>query len=681
MEAIIIPKEFSRAEELIYQAKFDEALELLTRIEKTDIKDPIYRLRGLILKGRIHCYVGKYKEAIELGKLAYQLSKKLDLIAESVDALLIKAHVIYFGKREEAIGIIMDTERIFKPIMDDSTFDYSRQQADILLLRSEICRSKGELNEALELAKECLSIQQNLNKKLDLSMIFYHLGMLYLYESDSILGLDYATKSLTIQEELNNQSGIARSLCLVGTSYFVKGDFEQALKLGRQSLKITKISFLAKLEVLDLLAMVYLTRGQLDRAIKYRNRESKIAQKENYYEQHIMSTYGIGTTYRTKGEFDLATKYLKTSLDMSKKFKATFGIQASLFHLILTNLDNDNLDQAKLYLNQFEEFADKTESKVFKNTFLLSKALVLKNSGRIRNFTEAEMILKQITEREIETPILYRLALVNLCELFLEEIKFTNNVEVLDEIGPLINKTYKIAEKQNAYSWLAETILLQAKLALIQMDFDKAKQLLTQAQRIAELHGFVLLALKISTEHDNFFAQLNEWNKLKKINAPMSERIELASLNGVVDRMQGKSTIDPPVITPEIPVLLLIIGEGGFPLFSYQFEKEYVFEEDLLSGFLAAFNTFSGELFSKELDRVKFGEFMILMQTIETFSVCYLFKGQRYSAKRKLSQFTTSIKKNSSIWEALNVFYKTSRVVKLDEVPSLKALISNIFFK
>ena len=213
------------------------------------------------------------------------------------------------------------------------------------------------------------------------------------------------------------------------------------------------------------------------------------------------------------------------------------------------------------------------------------------------------------------------------------------------------------------------------------MDFDKAKQLLTQAQRIAELHGFVLLALRISTEHDNLLAQLNEWDKLKQKNAPMSERIELASLNGVVDRMQGKSTIDPPVITPEIPVLLLIIGEGGFPLFSNQFEKDYIFEEDLLSGFLAAFNTFSGELFSKELDRVKFGEYMILMQTIETFSVCYLFKGQTSSAKQKISQFTTSIKKNSSIWEALNVFYKTSRVVKLDEVPSLKALISNIFIK
>jgi hypothetical protein len=159
----------------------------------------------------------------------------------------------------------------------------------------------------------------------------------------------------------------------------------------------------------------------------------------------------------------------------------------------------------------------------------------------------------------------------------------------------------------------------------------------------------------------------------------MSKRIELASFNGVVDRMQGKSAIDPPIITPEIPVLLLIIGEGGFPLFSNQFEKQYKFEEDLVSGFLSAFNTFSGELFSKGLDRVKFGDYIMLMQTIGVFSICYLFKGQTYNAKQKLSLFISSIKNNTSIWNALNIFYNTSRVVRLEELPSLESLISNIF--
>ncbi|MFX1277816.1 MAG: tetratricopeptide repeat protein [Promethearchaeota archaeon] len=681
MESIIKPEEYLQAEELIYQAKFDDALELISNFKRSTKKDSMEWLWGLILEGRINCYKGQYKRAIEIGNIAYLLSRKLDLVLESVEALLIRAHIIYLAKREEAFEIITLAEKIFNSLLNDSTSNYPRQKAEILLLKSEIYRSRGELNEAFELARECLLIQQNLKNKIDISNVYYHLANLYLYNSDSNSGLEYALKSLTIQEELGYQSGIAGSLYLVGTSYFVRGNFDQALKLGRQSLKSKEISTLTKLEVLDLLAMVFLVTGQLDRALKYRKRAAIIAQKENYEEQYIISTYGIATNLRAKGEFDLAVDYLKKSLKLSENTNSTFGIMASLFHLILTTLDNNNPEQAKFYLSQLEKYCDQTESDVFKNVYLISKALVLKNSGRIRNLSEAEIILRGFTEKEIETPLIYRLAMVNLCELFLEELKFTNNVEVLEDIIPLINKIYKIAEKQSAYAWLVEIKILQAKISLIQMDFDAAEQLLTQAQRIAELQGLTLLALKISSEHDNLLNQLSEWNNLKKIDAPMSERIELASFDGVVERLQGKSTIDPPLITPETPVLLLIIGQGGFPLFSNQFEEGHQFEEDLLSGFLDAINSFSGELLSKQLDRVKFEDYMILMQTVENFSVGYLFKGQTYIAKQKLTQFTESIKKDSTIWHTLNVYFNTSRVVKLEDLPSLQALIFNIFIK
>ncbi|MHA1931346.1 MAG: hypothetical protein ACW96X_02335, partial [Promethearchaeota archaeon] len=303
----------------------------------------------------------------------------------------------------------------------------------------------------------------------------------------------------------------------------------------------------------------------------------------------------------------------------------------------------------------------------------------LKKGSRIRNRTEAELLLKQITEKEISTPNLYRLAFVNLCELFLDELYITNNVEVLDEVNPLIDNFLIFAERQNSYSYLVETKLLQAKLALIQMEFDKAKQLLTQAQRVAETHGLSLLASKISNEHDNLLEHLNEWVNLQKSGAPMSERIKLASFNGVVDRMQGKRAIEIPQLVHEESVLLLIIGEGGFPIFSTQFGENYKLEEDLISGFLTAFNNFSSELFSKGLDRAKIGEYMILMQAVKPFSVCYLFKGQTYLAKQKLTKFIERIQNTTYIWETLNKFYEMNQIIELKNSPSLELLISEIF--
>ncbi len=238
---------------------------------------------------------------------------------------------------------------------------------------------------------------------------------------------------------------------------------------------------------------------------------------------------------------------------------------------------------------------------------------------------------------------------------------------------------FKFADQQHAYFWLAETRLLQAKLALIQMNIEEAKQKLTQAQRVAELHGLKLLAFKISAEHDNLLERTNIWENLKKSNAPMSDGIKFASFEGLIERMKGKRAIKSPLISPEIPVLLLIIGEGGFLLFSNSFKEKLFLEEDLLSAFLSAFNAFSSELFSKGLDRAKFGEYMILMKTLNSFSVCYLFKGQTYTAKQKLNEFAEYIRSTTSIWQTLNKYYKTSRTLELKDLPPLENLISEIF--
>jgi hypothetical protein len=123
----------------------------------------------------------------------------------------------------------------------------------------------------------------------------------------------------------------------------------------------------------------------------------------------------------------------------------------------------------------------------------------------------------------------------------------------------------------------------------------------------------------------------------------------------------------------------LIIAEGGIPLFSYPFSDDWRFDEDLFSGFIAAFRSFSNDFFSKKLDRVKFGEDTLLMQSIDKFSVCYLFEGQTYPAKQRLTKFTEQIQIDQSIWETLEKFYKLGQVLEIKDVPSLESLIIEIF--
>ncbi len=669
------------AEQLMYKAKFEKALEILKSFEREKTNTPKDELSTLILKGRIYNYKEQYKKAVEFGELAYDLSQRMGDITSTIDGLLIKSYIAFLGEQDKALDLILEAEKLLNSVSGETYLNHSRQQSDFLIIKSRIYRLNDDLNKALELALHWVETREKIAEKIDISLIYWLLGDIYLYKSEPNKALDYALKSLTIQKELESQIGIASNIALVGLCYYIKGDFDQALIYCKQSLTINEMSITAKTGSLHTLGAIYKEKGELDRTLRYYTRSLSLAENEDYIEGVIYNLMGIGSTYRMKGDFYRAIDYLKRSLTLSERLNLPHGIYSSLFYLVLTNLDKNSLEQAQIYLTQLEQVSQQMESKAPTQACKIAKALMLKIKGRIRNHSEAELLLKQIVESEPITPRLYLQAIVNLCDLFLDELSMTNNPEVLDEINPLINRMSTIAENQHVYLWLTETKLLQAKLALIQMDIVEAKQLLTHAQRIAELHGLNLLAIKISSEHDNLLEQVNDWDNLKKINAPMSERIKLASFDGVIDRMQGKQAVEIPKLTPEVPVLLLIIGEGGFPLFSNQFAEKWAFEDDLISGFLSAFNSFSGELFSKGLDRAKFGEYTILMQSVEMFSICYLFKGQTYLARRKLIAFKEGIQNTTSIWETLNKFYKSSRNVELKDIPSLKSLVVEIFIK
>ncbi|MFW9877991.1 MAG: hypothetical protein ACFFG0_33325 [Candidatus Thorarchaeota archaeon] len=202
------------------------------------------------------------------------------------------------------------------------------------------------------------------------------------------------------------------------------------------------------------------------------------------------------------------------------------------------------------------------------------------------------------------------------------------------------------------------------------MQVDAALKLLTEAQRIAELHGINIIAQKISSEHDKVLDQINTWEELKEKEVPVSERIKLSSVEGVLERLQGKRVIKPPELVEEEPLLLLIMDKSGVSCFNYPFKEDWDFDW-IFSSFMSAFDTFSSEVFSESIDRIKIGENLILINPIESFLVCYVIKGQSYPGLQKLNHFSKAIKENTEIWESLNRAVKTGEVLELDNPASL----------
>ncbi|MFW9875404.1 MAG: hypothetical protein ACFFG0_20040 [Candidatus Thorarchaeota archaeon] len=153
----------------------------------------------------------------------------------------------------------------------------------------------------------------------------------------------------------------------------------------------------------------------------------------------------------------------------------------------------------------------------------------------------------------------------------------------------------------------------------------------------------------------------------------------LEELKQVSNKIEKEKEFRPTVTVEEEPVVLLILTTGGVPIFSYPFVDEWKFDDELFGGFMSSFSSISDEIFSEGLDRAKFGQYTVLMESISDFLICYLFKGQIYLAKQKLTEFVQRIQNNPSIWQTLKKFQKTSEVVELRDFPVLENLLTEIF--
>jgi hypothetical protein len=101
--------------------------------------------------------------------------------------------------------------------------------------------------------------------------------------------------------------------------------------------------------------------------------------------------------------------------------------------------------------------------------------------------------------------------------------------------------------------------------------------------------------------------------------------------------------------------------------------------DELFGSVLTAFMSFSSEFFTEGLDRAKFGEYTVLMETISKYSICYLYKGQTYLAKKKLGYFIERLQTIPSIMQTLDKFTESSQVIELKKFPFLEGFITEIF--
>jgi len=389
----------------------------------------------------------------------------------------------------------------------------------------------------------------------------------------------------------------------------------------------------------------------------------------------------IGFLHHAKGEFDSSFRILKECLEKALILGYFDLISGILYRLVSVAMDMNNIDLAESYLQRLQDHRGnhEGESRFLGQADRVAQALILKTSGNLRKRAKAEELLEQVVREDVIDIVLTTDALLTLCSMLLEDLHTSEDEEVLQELKTFVNQLSDIAEKQHSYWLLAESYWLQSQISLVEQNTKEALQLLSQAQLIAEGHELKALALKISMEYDNLLNQEEDWERLAKLDSPLAERIDAARIDEQLERMVKKESAEIPDVPEEEPVqFLLVAAAGGVNLVTKSFQPGIAMDESLVSGFLSALSSFSEEVFSQSLDRVRIGEYTMLMQYEEPFLFCYVFKGQSYSAIQKMKEFIEVLRDNVSLRQALEHTITTG-AINQSATSSVEEVLTQVF--
>ncbi|MFX1490624.1 MAG: tetratricopeptide repeat protein, partial [Promethearchaeota archaeon] len=534
---------------------------------------------------------------------------------------------------------------------------------------------------ALEILLQSRDLIEKIGTEIDLGNNFFLTGQIYFQNGKYKESLNNGLESLKIREKLNNPVDYGESLNLVGNAHWLSGKYNKAIEFSKKSLAIKEISPIIKVNNLNILGNIYLWQGNLSQSVKYCEEGIKLAKEEKFIIYLAIFFYELGFIYTLLGDFNKGKKFYLDSLELSDNPFLNLYRAFTYIGLVSTFIDENSMNQAEKYLELFRNFEDQVKDKFISNIYSVAKGLTLYLSSRTRDRAEAERRFKEIVDNGVRHPfnqLAYMYALYGLIFMYVEEFRISKDLKIVEEINPLISTLYMKAEQLGSSLFQIQGKIFEAKIELIQKNLDTAKILLNEAQRLAELTENHFFAQIISYEHDRLLELQTRGEQITNLNSK-PDSIKLASLRGIVNLTRREGSEGSIEIIPEIPVLLLIIAEGGVLIFSYPFTDEWKHDTEIFSSFLSAFNTFSDEFFSKGLDRVKFGDDTLLIQTIDSYSVGYLYKGQTYPAKQKLTNFVEELKKNLKIWQTFEKFSKTSQIAELKDLPEIENLIKGIF--
>jgi tetratricopeptide (TPR) repeat protein len=383
----------------------------------------------------------------------------------------------WYGKYDTALDYIQKANSLFDEIGIIQLISKSRVGFHYFFI--------GELDKAIKILDEIIPKLLESESKRWRCYGNWQNGLINWLKGNLDVAIESIVKAVKIAEGMNDRYHIDLFNVFLAAVYFDKGNYDQTMKLCLQSIK------------------------------------SSYLHQEKY--TIAFANYLLGKVYHIKGDFNLAWDYAHKGLQQRKEMDAIHHTIESLFSLILILIDKNDLTQAKKYFDELTNYVEKKPTKRFLLIEKISQAIIQKASTRPRLWIKAIDILEEVVNEEIADHSLTVIALINLCELLINEFSFSGDSEVLMELENYTELLESIAKEQKTYYLRLEagnirilTMWLKAQYSIVDIDLQKAKDLLHEAQTMADEEGLTRLAEKITNQQGRFLERIDRWDDFIK---------------------------------------------------------------------------------------------------------------------------------------------------------------------
>lgn len=235
--------------------------------------------------------------------------------------------------------------------------------------------------------------------------------------------------------------------------------------------------------------------------------------------------HNIGMLYGFQGEFEKAMEMYNLALEIVVQQEHKGHVAFCLQKLVLTNLNLNNLSEAKEKLAELKIIADSTDNKLTLVLHQYAHAMVLKNSRRISQRFESQKHFREIIENDVVNHITTMGSMMNLCETLLEEIKISMDEEIVNEILEISKSIFDLANEIKSIPVIVEVLILQSKFSLINGEFVIADEILEQALSTAEHHNLTFYAEQVVKAREELRSEYTKWIEIIEKGAPLREKL------------------------------------------------------------------------------------------------------------------------------------------------------------